>query len=765
MPSLLSLALVVVLTPYPLLATPSPESANALGLFLGPFGAWCAAMWVQHRKDAKTRACLENAISLFLGFFIFVTFSFLRAFSEQNCSPSQTLATYFAMSFPVIFLDMTVGFLIGQFARSKTVASLALLFFFLTVLGLETWWWWHNPGLRSANHFFFVIAGDIIEGDTVNTSLIYYRLSTLFWALGLFLLSFVFASKTKPFAERRRENVHWLALSSLSLGLLSCAFLLNQSAFPQLIISREKLLNDYSLQRRMGSIVVQAHPSHTSPDDIDKILAESKLWLSRLKQRTGLTLNGNVRIFLHKDADSIAYYTGAKHVHFALPRHREFHISGTTVPHPSLGHELAHVLIGQVTNTIWGTPGRFWILPNFALTEGLAVAVSSELNISAELTLEEQAAAIYQASLAPNLRHLLSATPAGFFLQQQALAYVLTGAFVEWYLRQEPGGLANLSFAGTLTKAIGAEKEGRLINRFTEHMLGMPLPDFAIPWAKEHFSAKSIVLAECPATATSREMRLEALALQKDFASAQKLMKASSPAESTAAFSSFANKALENQNFGLAAQAFEAALTNSKNETRDHIKLAEKLGDAHFLNGSLAQALIQWDAIDVHILPPSEQRSIIARRHLAKAALGNGKLKFPAIAALYLLADPRLLMSARYAELATLTERYGQQDSQRDTLALVRYLLLRNLALRQSPPANEGLEELFAKLSVEHHLLPKEFQIELLWMRLKYHMGLGRFAYAKEDLRELASIADLAGIKQRITDYKERIHFLEHSTL
>jgi len=129
------------------------------------------------------------------------------------------------------------------------------------------------------------------------------------------------------------------------------------------------------------------------------------------------------------------------------------------------------------------------------------------------------------------------------------------------------------------------------------------------------------------------------------------------------------------------------------------------------------------------------------------------------LSALHLLTEPQISISAQYAELALLTERYAQQEAQNDTHTLLQYLLMKSFAARQTMVSNETLEQLFLSLQAAEDHLPKEFVLELLWVRVKYHADLQHWVQVEEDLRALKKLADLAGLKQRVEDWEERLAF------
>src|SRR6185503_4115132 len=94
--------------------------------------------------------------------------------------------------------------------------------------------------------------------------------------------------------------------------------------------------------------------------------------------------------------------------------------------------------IGEYASTIFGLPGVYGIFPNLALTEGLAMMLTPESNLENNLSLREQAQAIFQGGIKPDIEKLFSTNPLQFISSQPRFAYVFSGAFLEYILGDLP---------------------------------------------------------------------------------------------------------------------------------------------------------------------------------------------------------------------------------------------------------------------------------------------------------------------------------------
>ena len=164
--------------------------------------------------------------------------------------------------------------------------------------------------------------------------------------------------------------------------LSALAVLLHTQSLEALGKNKEQLIKNYTLKQADHNIIIYSNPNLTSLEDTKNILEEALLYRERLKDKLGKISDRPVIIWLHSNDEEKALYTGAKNVHFAQPNHREIHISQSNTPHAVLGHELAHIYVGEYATTLWGLPGRYWVFPNMALTEGLAMVLTPELCVT-----------------------------------------------------------------------------------------------------------------------------------------------------------------------------------------------------------------------------------------------------------------------------------------------------------------------------------------------------------------------------------------------
>lgn len=359
---------------------------------------------------------LKEGAWVFGAALFYLTLLWLHSFTLTSCSPSAGVWPFLILLLPQLFLNLVSGIWVGRLTGRVKLAVMVSFIFWLGYIWLQVSLWWINPSMRFFDPYWLMIVGDLISGQSLEPAIIAYRLSSLLYGLALLLLGI---------SWKRHATQFWVVFVLLGSGvwlqhkssaLISPSFSQRHQAYPDLLTQ--------------GPLALHTNVDLIGQERAEAILQEGTLWLGRLKERTGLEAHQPIHIWLYANSESLAHYTGAKNVHFALPSHLEIHIEGTQIPHPTLGHELAHVLLGQVSKTIWGVPGIWGIMPNWGLSEGLASYLTPELNIREDLTGDEQAFALYRLGLEQQPENLLSADPWSFWIQSSRRAYTASAAIL-----------------------------------------------------------------------------------------------------------------------------------------------------------------------------------------------------------------------------------------------------------------------------------------------------------------------------------------------
>jgi tetratricopeptide (TPR) repeat protein len=506
----------------PLLSNPGPESGMVLAVVGGVVVALLGAGRGARREregfmgDWRTGALFA---SLFLTIFAVVVA--IGAAVSPSCSENAGWLPFLIVSVPVLLVQAALGPLLGRLAGRRSLAVAAVIGVEFIAAGTIAFDLLQEPGFRTASHLFVVLSGDLLAGAALSTAAIGFRAATLVLAVVLALVGAALwpAQKSRGLVSGAAGDTFGLWIAAVVVGLVFVVA--HGQARSALIPGRAALEERYSLVKRRGPLVVHADPLTTSPREVDALLAEGTLWLERLRQRLGPLHDDEIHIWAHQGREAMARHTGAVHVDFALPWRRELHIGSTAVPHRTLGHELAHVVLGERSDTFLQVPSRFIVLHNAAVTEGMAMALTPELAVDQGLTLREQAAAMRRAGMSPSLTHLFSM--ARFFGEEPGRAYVAAGAFIEAIVAEAgddaPHAIEALYRGAGELSAVSADVDA-LIAAHERALDDQPLPDDAVAYAAARFKRRSILEQVCEPEVVEVGERMRRLARTGDLAGA-----------------------------------------------------------------------------------------------------------------------------------------------------------------------------------------------------------------------------------------------------
>jgi hypothetical protein len=401
----------------------------------------------------------------------------------------------------------------------------------------------------------------------------------------------------------------------------------------------------YALVKRRGPLVVHADPDALRPRDVDALLAEGSLWLERLRMRLGVAGTADIHVFVHASADERERFTGARHVDFALPWHRQIHLAGAAVPHRSFGHELAHILAGELSDSFLKVPGRLVFLHKAAIVEGVAVAVTPELATADGLTTRELAAAMRRLGHAPDPHQLFSAL--GFFTENPSRAYVAAGALVESLLANtlpDPrSALHTLYRTGSLEQAAGGEAElEKLIASHQTMLEQMPLPPDAQVVAGHRFSQPSILQQTCDPDKDARAKALRLLSRTGQTRAALTQAEATGALNAETLNDLYMDAAANRDTEGLLLVAERLA----RIDDADAAEHQEAYGDSLWRSGRVREAHAAYLHTSVDGRPHDAARSLVAKRILSQGVLERGSRAFVASAALDVLVRTELRQPA-----------------------------------------------------------------------------------------------------------------------
>lgn len=636
---------------FPLVSNPGPESGLVLavvgGLLVGLLGAGRGARRAREGFLDDWRAGLLFA-TLFAA--IFGVSTLIGAAVSPSCSTNAGFVPMAILAVPVLLLQAAVGPMVGRI-MGRRGRAVALFIGIQLVAGASIASDLLNePGFRTASHFLVVVSGDLLGGASLPMAAIGFRVATLLLAVAVTLLGAALWPTPKSRGLVSGATVDTVGMW-IGAAIVAVLFVVaHGQARAALIPGRAALEEAYSLVKRRGPLVVHADPLTTSPREVDAMLAEGTLWLDRLRQRLGTLSTDDIHIWAHQSRAEMARHTGAEHVDFALPWRRELHVGSTVVPHPTLGHELAHVVLGERSDTFLRVPSRLIVLHNAALTEGMAMALTPELAVAEGLTLREQAAAMRRTGHAPALASLFSL--ARFFGEEPGRAYVTSGAFIEAIVAdagdEAPAAIERLYRGRGDLEAVSGDVDG-LIARHERDLDALILPPDAVAFAAARFSRPSVLDEVCEPEVQEVGTAMRRLARTGDLPGA---LDAGRRLEGEGADGTLSSLLSEVRAVGdvegsitLVRQLVALSPSPSERAVRE-LALGVELWRA----GREREALLVWDAIDERVVVVDLQRQILATRTFAETALALRSEAPIARAALsFFIADGRVREGARLA--------------------------------------------------------------------------------------------------------------------
>ncbi len=660
----------------PLLSNAGPESGMVLAV-VGGVAIALAGAARGARKDAAGYLADARAgvVVAAVGFVIFVIATAIGGAMTPSCSPSAGRLPMAIVSIPPLLLQAAMGPLVGRVVGKRGLALLATALIELALTGSIAADLYAAPGFRVASHFFVVVTSDLLAGAALPPSAIAFHVVTLLLVVALMSLG----AALWP-VRKARGLVSGAASDSAgawaTLVVSAIAFVFaHGSARSALMPDRDELEERYSLIKRRDNLVVHADPLATTPREVDALLAEGVMWLERLESRLGPLSDDEIHLWAHHDRAAMAAATGAQHVDFAMPWRRELHIGSTSVPHRTLGHELAHIVAGERSNTLLRVPSRLVIFHNAAVTEGVAMALTPELVVTDGLTLQEQAAAMRQSGRAPSLSGLFSFM--SFFREAPSRAYVAAGALVEAVVADAAGGdgpaaIARLYAGSGSLDAVVADVDGLLSNH-EARLMSLSLPKDAAAFAAARFSRPSVLDEICDDELEDEGLALRRSARLGDVSGAISKGREVFGADADGTLSTLLDDLHATRDTAGAVELLRVLVHLAPTPAERAVRQLA-LGVHLWRAGLEREAQVVFDAIDADVAVIDLQRQIMATRAFADAAVRlRERAPISRAALAFFVADSVDREGARLAFAAAVGK--GSPDESAETIALAHYVL------------------------------------------------------------------------------------------
>lgn len=484
----------------PLFGGPSYEAALGTGLVIPALAAASTAIDV-----AEDRAAAFTAIArgLFTGFVLGVA----------------ALVTVFAHGLRVGFCDpwpdvqlwllgpgagglmggawgAAAGFAVAPLERHRLRRVAALAVAVLGPLGgiaVSIGRFYTSPMVFAFDPFFGFFAGPIY--DTVIQpidQLVTYRLGSL-GTLGAALVLALHVDRSssgRPVFRWRRQP--GLAVLGAASAVVSAYVWLDGPAFGHYssAASIQKALG----QRLAGERCDVVYSSSIQTRDARVLADECDAWVPAVERYLETRGPDRILVYLFASPAEKGRLMGAATTYIAKPWRREIYLQTALYPHPTLGHELAHVIAGSFAHgpfLVSGPLGGWW--PDPGRIEGVAVAAAPPED--EDLTLEEWSRAMLDMNILPPLASVFRL---GFLGQNPAAAYTVAGAFVSFVHDTHGAGAIKRWYAGESIESITGKRLDALERDWHASLSRLGISPAALVTAKARFERPSIFRRSCP---------------------------------------------------------------------------------------------------------------------------------------------------------------------------------------------------------------------------------------------------------------------------
>jgi tetratricopeptide (TPR) repeat protein len=677
-------ALLIAIGFAPQFGGPGYESALAGGLVLPSTAAIGAALCViarsrTHHSSLTTHYCFDalgrgtafGAVLALLGAAI-ATLHGLRA---GFCDAPLGYELWATGPGPGAVLGGAWGAAAGLFAarfeRARLWSVLLALAGPLGCIAIGFWRFYTSPMVFGFDPFVGYFAGPLY--DTVvdpGVRLLSYRIGSLSSLLAALVLAWHLEQ-----VQRGRFRLVWRGRPGVALFGL-CAFGLSAG----ITLGGAQLghfSTTKSIEAGLGRSVALGrcrvvYSAGVVKPDAERVARECVGHLPEVEAYLGARGPDHVTVFLFASDAEKGAYMGATHTYIAKPWRGEVYVQAAGFPHPTLGHELAHVVSGGFGTGPFRVAGPLggWI-PDPGRIEGIAVAASP--GEDDDFTLFEWSKALLDLNLLPELSSVFRL---GFLAKASNTAYTVAGAFVSW-LHDRYGAEAVRGWYGgrRIEDVTGGKSLAALDREFRADLAKIELRPELLAMAKARFDKPSIFGRVCPRRVDRDLSVAEGRLGAGDVRGAREAFQGLLDLErdNTRARLGLAQCDVRDADLDDAVKRYQALASDPKLSVLERAAALEARGDVEVMAGHAVPAVEAYAAVGKLDADDDRQRTLEVKKLLAFAPADSGMRAL-------LVGDPKTGPS--WDEAAP---RLGAESAEGHPLS--QYLLGRNLWLHGRPDA------------------------------------------------------------------------------
>ena len=376
-------------------------------------------------------------------------------------------------------------------------------------------------------------------------------------------------------------------------------------------LSSESLAALRPLKHQVGRCTVHLPPEVDS--DIAEMLAfQCEAEIRSAASRLGTDYRETLDAYFFRSAVEKGALIGASGTYLAKPWQRSVYLQLDALPHPVLGHEVAHVVAGALAQgpfKVAGRAGGLW--PNPGLIEGVATYVAGE--IDSDFDSETWTRALLAEDKVPALENLFGLA---FFGGNARASYTVAAAFLQWMVTDF--GIEALQRAyrtGSLTRATG-KASADLERAWHAHLRTLDVDHAAQERARVRFAAPSVFRATCPHhVAQVRSALAQARQLPNPsawIAAAHELLRLA-PSD-VGARTALALGAIAQNDIDAALAALAALKDAWGASSPAYLTALEQVADARFIRGESAYACAVYTRVSAAAIRHDSARRVRLKR-------------------------------------------------------------------------------------------------------------------------------------------------------
>ncbi len=388
----------------------------------------------------------------------------------RNCDPLTGLAHYAMNPLMGALYGAAVGIFVGSFLTPSKATLAVVAWWFATVLA-NLWHFYNHPPIFAYNPFVGYFSGSVYDNVIpITATWLWYRLNTAAQIALLLLLAY------------RRFPI------AAGFGCVVLVFALQRGAIGY-EMSRDDIIERLGGEHTTEHFVIYYDEDSAVADRIELLAADHEFRYHQLSDLLGVAPDEPITSFVYADSGQKQALMGAGKTYIAKPWSGEVHLNAIEVGDAVLKHELGHVFGASISDGWLGIPTWYGVLPQMAVVEGFAVAVTWS---EGRLSPHQWSAAMQELEIVPPLDTILR--PDGFLATHAGQAYTLSGSFLRWLLDTHGVARFQAMYAGgDIAAAYDAELPGLVAQweAFLADRTRVPLTEADLGLARFHFDAPS----------------------------------------------------------------------------------------------------------------------------------------------------------------------------------------------------------------------------------------------------------------------------------